>query len=140
MELTELQLDALREMANIGSGNAATALAGMLGRPVDLSVPSAGALPLADAVDALGPAESIITAVALPIFGDLDATVLLTFEPEHAATLCSFLGVVYDEDMEMTLSALSEIGNILGSAYIGALGSMCGMQLEPHPPMALTDM
>ena len=140
MELTEMQLDALREMANIGSGNAATALAGMLGRPVDLAVPSACALPLADAVDAVGPAENLITAVALPIFGDLDAMVLLTFEPRHAATLCGFLGVSYDEDPDMALSALSEIGNILGSAYTVALGAMCGMEMEPRPPMAVTDM
>jgi chemotaxis protein CheC len=138
MELTELQLDALREMANIGSGNAATALAGMLGRPVDLSVPSAAALPLADAVDAVGAADEPVTAVALNVFGDIEATVLLTFRPEHAATLCGFLGVAGDPEME--LSALQEIGNILGSAYVNAMGSMCGLQMEPTPPVAASDM
>ncbi|MDX6520402.1 MAG: chemotaxis protein CheC [Gaiellales bacterium] len=138
MDLTELQLDALREMANIGSGNAATALAAMLGRPVDLNVPSAAALPLADAVDAVGDVSAEVTAVAIPVFGDIGATVLLIFEPEHAATLCGFLGVFGDPEME--LSALQEIGNILGSAYINAMGSMCGVALEPAPPLAARDM
>jgi len=138
MDLTELQLDALREMANIGSGNAATALAAMLGRPVDLSVPSAKALPLANAVEAVGDVDELITAVGIPVVGDLGATVLLTFAPDNAATLCGFLGAAGDPEME--LSALQEIGNILGSAYINAMGSMCGLELEPAPPMAASDM
>jgi chemotaxis protein CheC len=138
MELSELQLDALREMANIGSGNAATALAGMLGRPVDLSVPSASALPLADAVEAVGDVAEEVTAIAIPVVGDIGATVLLTFRPEHAATLCGLLGVAGDPEME--LSALQEIGNILGSAYINAMGSMCSLELEPAPPMSACDM
>src|SRR5581483_8326850 len=125
MHLTEMQLDALREMANIGSGNAATSLAGLLGRTVELGVPTATAMPLADAVDAVGPLESQVSAVAIEVFGDVDAVVLLTFTPENAATLCGFLGVQGDPEMEM--SALGEIGNILGSAYVSAMGSMCGM-------------
>ena len=138
MDLNELQLDALREMANIGSGNAATALASMLGRPVDLKVPSASALPLADAVEAVGDVNAEVTAVAIPVTGDLAATVLMTFKPSHAATLCGFLGVAGDQEME--LSALQEIGNILGSAYINAMGMMCGLEMEPAPPMAAVDM
>lgn len=139
MNLTDIQLDALREIANIGSGNAATALAGMLGRPVDLAVPTARALPLADAVDAAGDPDGAVTAVALPVDGDIEAIVLLIFQPAQAETLAGFLGVG-PEDPEMMLSALSEIGNILGSAYTGALGILCGLDIEPQPPQAVTDM
>jgi len=135
---SELQLDALRELANIGSGTAATALSGMLGRPVEISVPAALALPLADAVDMMGPPETPVTAAVLPIFGDLDAIVLLLFLPEDAAKLCGLLGV--DADSEIGLSALSEIGNILASAYIGAISAMTGLELEPRPPQTVTDM
>jgi chemotaxis protein CheC len=138
MELTDIQLDALREMANIGSGNAATALAGMLGRPVDLSVPLASALPLPEAVDAVGASEGIVSAVAIPVMGDLEGIVLLTFPVPSAHALSGFLGVV--DDPEMELSALSEIGNILGSSYINALGAMTGIEMEPCPPQAVTDM
>jgi chemotaxis protein CheC len=122
---SDLQLDALRELANIGSGTAATALSTMLGRSIDVSVPSAVTLPLADAVDAVGDAESVITAVVLPIVGDLEAIVVLLFKPEDAAGICELLGV--EPDSDVAHSALGEIGNILGSSYVGALGSMTGL-------------
>jgi chemotaxis protein CheC len=135
---SDQQLDALRELANIGSGTAATALSKMLGRPIDVSVPNALALPLADAVEAAGPAEMPVTAVVLPIFGDIEAIVLLLFPPDDAAVLCGLLGV--EADTEVGLSALGEIGNILGSAYVGALGMMAGLEIEPAPPESATDM
>lgn len=134
----ELQLDALRELANIGSGTAATALSSMLKRPVDISVPAALALPLADAVDAAGPPDTVVTAVVLPLVGDLEAIALLLFTAADAAALCGLLGV--DADSEVGLSALAEIGNILGSAYIGALSTMTALALEPRPPQTATDM
>lgn len=139
MELTEMQLDGLREISNIGSGTAATALSTMLGRPVDLKVPRALALELADAVDAIGSPEDAVTAVVLGVVGDLSATVVLLFDPQSAATVCTLLGVDPD-DSEMALSALGEIGNILGSSYIGAMGRMAGLELEPVPPLTLADM
>lgn len=135
---TDLQLDAMRELANIGSGNAATALASMLGREVELSVPRALALPLADAVDAVGPADKTVSSVVLPIFGDLDALVLLLFPTEDAATLCGLLGV--EAGTEVGDSAIGEIGNILGTSYINALASMAGLAIEPRPPHVVTDM
>lgn len=135
---TEAQLDALGELANIGSGTACTALAQMLGRPVDIKVPNVVALPLADAIDAVGDPEAPRTAVKLDIFGDLDGTVLLLFPLEDAATLCGMLGV--EPGSDVGLSALGEIGNILGTSYVNALAQMVGMEVEPHPPVTQTDM
>jgi chemotaxis protein CheC len=135
---SELQLDALRELANVGSGTAATALSSMIGGPVDVSVPSALALPLADAVDAAGPAEAEVTAVVLPIFGDLDAIVLMLFHADDVAAISRLLGV--EPGTEVGVSALGEVGNILGSSYVGALGMMTGLALEPRPPQTVTDM
>lgn len=134
----ELQLDALRELANIGSGTAATALSSMLARPVDISVPTALALPIADAVDAAGAPDEMVTAVVLPLVGDLEAIALLLFTADDAAALCELLGV--DADTDMGISALAEIGNILGCAYIGALSQMTALALEPMPPQTTTDM
>ena len=135
---SDQQLDALRELANIGSGTAATALSLLVGRTIDLSVPTALALPLVDAVDAVGPPDSVVTAVMLPIGGDLDAIVLLLFPPADAEVLCELLDV--KAGTEVGLSALGEIGNILGSAYVGALGAMTGLQLDPTPPQSTTDL
>lgn len=138
IQYSEIQLDALKELANIGSGTAATALGSLLGRPIDLTVPTAAALPLADAVEAVGDPGSEITGVVLPVVGDMDAIVLLLFTPEHAACLCELLGA--DPDSEVGRSALGEIGNILGTSYIGALAQMTGLELEPRPPETATDL
>jgi chemotaxis protein CheC len=135
---SDLQLDALREVANIGSGRAGTALAQMLGRAVDLTVPTVLALPLAEAVEAVGDPESEVTAVAIPIFGEMDAVVVLLFAPSAAATLCELLGVEPGSDVGR--SALQEIGNILGTSYVGAIEEMTALRLEPRPPHLTTDM
>jgi chemotaxis protein CheC len=134
----DLQLDALRELANIGSGTASTALSSMLGRSVHISVPTAQALPFADAVDAIGPAEKLVTGVVIGVVGDMKGTVLLLLGENDAAVLCSLLGV--DPADEMAASALGEIGNIVGASYINALGAMTGMEMEPEPPQSATDM
>lgn len=136
--LTPIQLDALSELANIGSGNASTALSSMLGRPVDISVPSARALTLAQAVDAAGPAEQEVCGVVIGVRGELSATVLLLIGTRDAATLCGLLGV--DPAGELAPSALGEIGNIVGTSYVNALATMTGLALEPEPPQSATDM
>jgi chemotaxis protein CheC len=135
---TTFQLDALRELANIGSGTAGTALSQMLGRSVDISVPNAFVLPLAEAVDAVGSPEEDVTGVVIPLQGELDAVVLLVFPVADAATLCGLLGV--EAGTEVGLSALSEIGNILGASYVGAIAAMTGLDLDLTPPQTVTDM
>jgi chemotaxis protein CheC len=133
-----MQLDALRELANIGSGTASTALSGMLGRAVDMAVPKAQALPFAEAVDTVGPAEQEMTGIVLGIVGEMSGTVLLLVPPADADALCRMLGV--EPDDAFALSALGEIGNIVGTSYINALASMTGMDIEPTPPATATDM
>ncbi|HXE44806.1 MAG TPA: chemotaxis protein CheC [Conexibacter sp.] len=134
----EQQLDALRELASIGSGTAATALAQMLGRPVELAVPRALALPLADALDAVGEPDAMVASVVLPVAGDAEIVVLLLFSYNCAAHLCEMLGV--EPRSELGDSALGEIGNVLGASAVGALAQMTGLALEPVPPHVLYDM
>jgi len=138
MDYTELQLDALRELANIGSGKASGALSALLGRPVDIAVPSARAVSFAEAVEATGDPETEVTGIALGIFGDLDGVVLLLVSPADADALCQMLGV--EPGSEYVPSALGEVGNIVGSSYINALAEMTGMVIEPTPPATATDM
>jgi chemotaxis protein CheC len=135
---TELELDALRELANIGSGTAATALSSMLGRSIDVTVPSALALPLAEAVEEVGHPAAEATGVVLPIVGELDAIVLMIFTERDAAQVCALLGV--EAGTELGQSALNEVGNIVGTAYINALAAITGLAIEPAPPQGATDM
>jgi chemotaxis protein CheC len=134
----DLQLDALRELANIGSGTAGTALSSLLGRPVVISVPNAAALDLVDAVDAAGAPEDVVWAVVVTVHGDLEATALLVIGDQDAAAICALLGVVPDSDTGR--SALEEVGNILVASYVGALVSMTGFVLEMRPPTSARDM
>jgi len=93
---------------------------------------------MAEAVDSIGNPEDDVTGIVLGVFGDMEATVLLLVNPNHAALLCGMLGV--PADSEYGESALMEIGNIVGTSYINALASMTGMEIEPTPPATATDM
>jgi chemotaxis protein CheC len=130
--LSELQLDALRELSNIGSGSASTALAAMLGRSIDISVPTAAAVSL------VGDPEELRHAVVLPILGDLEAMVVLLFPEEDAAKLCAIYGI--DAATPDGQSMLGEVGNILSANYINVLGEMAGLALEPAPPQVVHDL
>jgi chemotaxis protein CheC len=136
--LSEIQLDALRELANIASGTAATALSQMLAREVEINVPRALALPPADAVDECGDPEQHVAGVVVPIQGDIDGLVLLLIPYEQAEILCTLLGV--EAHTEVGDSALREIGNILATSYLNGLGAMTGLELEPSPPQLHSDM
>jgi chemotaxis protein CheC len=135
---TEVELDALRELANIGSGTAATSLSLLLGTQIDVSVPSVRALSLADAIDAAGPADLLVTGVAIALEGDLAGSAIMLFPDEDAQTLCGLLGL--EPDSELTASALGEIVNILGASYLGALSTMTGLQIDLGPPQSVYDM
>lgn len=138
MTFTDVQLDGLRELANIGSGQAAAALSQMLGHPVDISVPTAAALPLAEAVAIAGDPEDLRYGILVPIVGDFEALVVLLIPEEDAATLCRVFGM--EPSDEMGRSVLQEVGNVLGTSYINVLAQMTGMEMEPAPPEVVSDM
>ncbi len=134
---SDLQLDAMRELGNVGSGTAATALSSMIGVPVELDIARAHALPIDRAIESVGPPATKVTAVLLPIVGELEALVMILMGANTAETVCALLGV--DVDDAMADSALSEVGNILGASYVRALGAMLGAHLEPRPPELVHD-
>jgi chemotaxis protein CheC len=135
---TDMQLDALRELANIGSGNAGTALGSMLGKSVDISVPTAAALPLAEAVAIAGEPDEMRYGVVVPVVGDLEAIVVLLFPEDDARKLCGLYGI--EPSTPDGNSMLGEVGNILGTNYINVLAQMVDMRLEPAPPQVVEDM
>jgi chemotaxis protein CheC len=135
---TDLQLDALRELANIGSGNAGTALGSMLGKTVDISVPTAAVLPLSEAVAIAGRPDELRHGIVVPVVGDMEAIVLLLFPDADARTLCGIYGI--EPSTPDGRSMLGEVGNILGTNYINVLAQMVSMILEPRPPQVVEDM
>jgi chemotaxis protein CheC len=133
----ELQRSALREIANIGSGHAATALSQLLGRPVEIGYSEALLTVLAEAIDRIGAPMSRSALVDTPIQGD-GGTVLLVFPDDTGEQLCQLLGTSLTD--EIGLTALQEVGNILATSYLNALVEMTGMELEPEPPNVEVDL
>jgi len=143
-DLKESQLDAMREVANIGAGHAATALSQMTNRTIMITVPRVNIRPLEDACDTVGTPDEVIAAILMHMMGDLTGRALLLFPQRSARTLCDFLlrreiGTT-QEFGEMEQSALKEAGNILASAYLNALSDFMGMMLVPSVPSLVIDL
>ncbi len=136
-QFTEMQQSALAEIANIGSGHAATALSAMVGRPVDVGYSEAMLVVLARAVDELGEPMNRSALVDTPIM-DGGGSVLLVFPEESAEELCQLLGTSMSD--ELGLGALQEVGNILSASYLNAIVEMTGIALEPEPPKVNVDL
>jgi len=143
-ELKELQLDALREVANIGAGHAATALSQMTNRTIMIAVPEVNVRALEDVTDLVGSADEVIAAVLMHMMGDLTGRTLVLFQQSAARALCDILlrrepGTT-GEFAVMEQSALKEAGNILASAYLNALSDFMGMMLVPSVPSLAVDL
>ncbi len=143
-DLKELELDALKEVANIGAGHAATALSQLTNRRIMISVPEIFVARLEQVHDRLGDNEEVIVAVLMHMLGDLTGRMLLTVPEFDALLLCDMLlrrePDATTEFGELEQSALKEAGNILGGAYMNALSDFMGMMLLPSVPSLAIDM
>lgn len=144
MKMSNVQIDVLQEIGNIGVGNAATALANLLGVKVDIGVPRAEFLSLDEAIERLGGMEKMVVCVNLQVGGDVSATVLYLFEEESALGLVDQLmglqpGTTKSLD-DMGSSVVMEIGNILTGSFNGAIATLTGLHLEPSVPLLAYDM
>src|SRR6476619_563117 len=141
--LKALQLDALREVANIGAGHAATALSQMVGETIMISVPRINVSRLEELPPQLASPDEPVAAVLMHMLGDLTGRTLLVFPRRTAARLAELLlhrRVTTEDFTEMEQSAIKEAGNILSSAYMNALSDFMGMLLLPSPPSLAIDM
>lgn len=140
--LKALQLDALREVANIGAGHAATALSQMTGHTIMISVPQINIAQLEDIPNQVGVDEEPVAAVLMRILGDLTGLALLVF-PQRTALRVAGLMMQRENVValaEIERSALREAGNILSAAYLNALSEFMGMIIMPSPPTLAVDM
>ncbi len=142
--LSNMQIDVLREISNIGCGNAATALSTMLNKRIDMELPSVNILPLAEAPDLLGGAELLVTGVFFQAIDDLPCSILWLLKQDSVGSLLSLLfGMDITTDppyTSMEQSALMEVGNILSSSYLGALSRFTGLNFQLSVPALATDM
>ena len=142
-EMSQEYFDVLRELGNIGAGNATTALAQMLQCKVDMSVPNVGLLEFKDVGEAMGGEEQIMAGIYLGVEGDITGSIMFLLEKESARYLVSkLMGMELegDEFSEMELSALKEVGNIITGAYLNSLSTITNLKIIPTIPDMTVDM
>ncbi|NMB35654.1 MAG: CheY-P-specific phosphatase CheC [Firmicutes bacterium] len=140
--VNSFKLDVLKELANIGTGNAVTSLAKLLdGEKITMEVPDAKLVPLQDIPESLGGAELPVAGVFIESTGDIQLTILFVIPLESALKIISVLLPAARGDFDaLEQSALLEVGNILTSSYLTALSLMTDLLLLPSPPAIAIDM
>jgi chemotaxis protein CheC len=141
-QLSELQLDALREIGNIGAGNAATALSQLIQRKIDMEVPRVKVLPITDIPDAVGGSELLVAGVYLGVESAAPSNILFVLPVTNAKKIVnSLMGKDFDAEIDdMGHSALMEIGNILAGSYLNALAMFTSLTFVPSVPALAIDM
>ena len=143
-EINELHIDVLREIANIGSGNAAAALSRMIGHPTDISIPGIGIEGFNEAYELLGGPESIMVGILLFLSDDLDGMMMFLLPVDVACDLVNMLMGTdvksYEEIDEIGLSAINEVANIMSGSFVGAIGDMTNLSIDISPPESTLDM
>lgn len=142
--LTDTHLDVLKEIGNIGLGNAATALATMVNKRIDMAVPQSRFISLEEAMNLMGGLEESVCCVSLRLEGDVPGQILFLFNLTSTYNLVDMLmgmeqGTTKELD-EMGESVVKEIGNVLTGSFLSAIGTMTGLVMSPTVPMFAIDM
>ena len=142
-ELNDTQIDVLREIGNIGAGNAATALAVILDDRVEITVPKVKIIDFNNAVNDLGGAEAMTVGVLVNFSGEANGMIMFILDMEDAKGITDILITEDDGEnqlSEMKLSAIKEIGNILSSSYINSISTLTGLAIDISVPYIAIDM
>lgn len=142
-EMSDEYFDVLKELGNIGAGNATTALSQMMQCKVDMSVPQVKLMEFKELGQLMGGEEIIMAGIYLAIEGDVDGSIMFLLEKQAARHLVNKLmgsSVEGDEFSEMEFSALKEVGNIITAAYLNSLASLTNLRLHPSVPDLTVDM
>ncbi|WLR52359.1 chemotaxis protein CheC [Bacillus tianshenii] len=145
-QITNQHLDILKEVGNIGAGNAATALSQLLDKPIDMTVPDVRIVSFDDMMDMMGGSENVVASVFLRIDGEAPGSIFFMLPLEQANRFtqqitgvkeCSFDTPPYSE---ISVSALQETGNILSGSYLSALSDFTKLHFYPSVPALAIDM
>ncbi len=145
-QLSGLQIDALREIGNIGAGNAATALAQMVQAKIDMSVPRVSILPFTEVADLLGGADAHVVGIYFNVSGPAPNSILFILSAQKAGLLADMLllrssGTTDINNLdEIEMSAMMELGNILSATYLNAMSMFTQLKFVPSVPAMGIDM
>ena len=143
-QLSSLELDTLKEIGSIGTGNAATSLSALIGKPVRIQMPEVRIMGYNEAIEWIGGPEEITAGVLVGMSGQISGIMLSVQQLEVVnLVLDSMLGQSvgdYMELQELEHSALTEVGNIMISTFINALSGLAGIDIELTVPAFTVDM
>ena len=143
-DLNAMHLDVLREIGNIGSGNAASSLSQMIGQPVYIDVPDVQILDSSQVIELMGGPETMIAGLMVCLNGNIEGMMMFLLDQKFAAILLQALMGIEDinfSDMdEMSKSALQEVSNIMTASFVNAISDMTGLALDITAPAICIDM
>ena len=143
-QVTENYYDVLKEIGNIGAGNAMTALSQMLQCKVDMKVPQVKLLDFNEVGALMGGEEQVMIGVFLGVEGDITGSMMFMVQEDSARHLIQkiTMGMLPEgtEFEEMGLSAMREVGNIITGAYLNSLSTLTNLKIYPTPPALTVDM
>ncbi len=143
-DMNSMEQDVIREVGSIGTGNAASALSGLLGTQVRMGVPTVRVQEFNDAMLAVGNPESIVAAVLVQMSGEVNGIMLFVLNDELVNDILEMLLGRhinnYSELTEMDVSALNEVGNIMISSYVNAMCTLAGVEIHLSVPEIAVNM
>ena len=147
-QLNDIQYDVLREIGNIGAGNATTALSQMLNQKMDMSVPKVALVPFNEISDVMGSEDQTVVGIMLGFEGDVEGMMMFLFDTKSAHHLVNTLMMRDKEDgveegaefSDMDMSALNEIGNIVSGSYLTAISKLNNLKMISTVPEMTIDM
>ncbi|MEC9490829.1 MAG: chemotaxis protein CheC [Halanaerobiales bacterium] len=141
MDLDQNKKDILKEVANIGAGNAATAFSGMIGQEINMTVPKVELIDIQDLPSITGDEEEYIACIMINFSGEISGKILLVVDMENVERM---LKLIFSTDelpeKSMQHSALNELGNILSGAYLKAINDFTDLDLDQSVPAMAYDM
>lgn len=145
--LSPIQFDALREIGNIGAGNAATALSQLLDQKVNMVIPTVKIVTFDEMMDLIGGPDASVVAILFRVFGDAPLHVFFVLSIEEAELLVQTMThnptfSLMDENSanKINYSVLEEVGNIVAGSYISALSDFTNLNFQPSVPHLGIDM
>ncbi|SFM01227.1 chemotaxis protein CheC [Halanaerobium salsuginis] len=141
MNIDDNKKDILKEVANIGAGNAATAFSGMIGQKIDMSVPEVELINIQELPAITGDEEDYIACIMINFKGEISGKILLVIDMETVERMLKLIFGTDDlPDKDMQNSALNELGNILSGAYLKAINDFTALDLDQSVPAMAYDM
>jgi|SRR5690625_4714887 len=145
--LSRMQLDVLREIGNIGAGNAATSMSELLNKKINMQIPSVNIVSFDEMMNLIGGPDNVIVAIYFRVQGEAPGTVYFILTVEEAEYLVRQMMPEAkleisggEESSELAISILQEIGNILTGSYLSALSDFTNINMKPSVPYLNVDM